>query len=748
VRRPVTATVASSLATLMATVGLVAAAAQHGAGAMQPRPGLATPEIIVARGNLGTVSKYLFGANLLWAYNAEGAFNPVAPSSVAGGPGRAGGGAATAQPGEGGAGQAGNTGEWYPGFVKMLRRLGVTALRYPAGTTSDSFHWMRAIGPQDQRLPNEPYGMQAATLSSVCCLLDGPAPSTVGPDEFGDLLDQIGAVGNVVVNFATGTVQEAAHFVAYMTAPLPRGRPSRGARANGPSHGTTSRGARANGPSHGTTSRGPSPDSPSYWAALRARYGHPLPYDVPYWEVGNEQYFPGQFGWRSGAPVALGPHKVPCPPSEVATCLYAFGGTTSFTDETVGTFADELPSASYSSGAPLQTFYVYFPPVVPGSATVYVDGRPWTQVASLAGAGPSSQVYTFHPSTGAITFGDGVHGAIPPAGALVTASYESGPHGGFVEFYRAMKAMDPKAQICETEGTDTAFLQLMGRTYPYDCIELHLYARPADTNAPLSAYEQELLAYPPREAAELAKLQSEARYYAGRNVPVVVTEYGQLVKPMPAADPQFNLTLDEGLLVAVQLMEWARHHVQLAEKYLADSAPFGQGLLTSAGLSIDSAMVAGEGRRFVAEPTGMAVALMSYLAGAELLPASTLASPLMGPGDTVHALWALAALGRPALPRGPHRLLLAVVNGDPSQGIRAQVVLGGLRHWGKVTVRVLDGPTAATYDTPAWPHLVTTKTYAAQVQAGNFTWYFPAHSLTLLAVHAGLPTSTRSRPGR
>ena len=68
----------------------------------------ATTEIFVESEHLGTISKYLFGANLLWADNAEGAFDP-------------------------------QTDSFYPTFVSMLRRLDVSILRYPGGTTSDSF---------------------------------------------------------------------------------------------------------------------------------------------------------------------------------------------------------------------------------------------------------------------------------------------------------------------------------------------------------------------------------------------------------------------------------------------------------------------------------------------------------------------------------------------------------------------------------------------------------------------------------
>ena len=385
--------------------------------------------------------------------------------------------------------------------------------------------------------------MQAARLSDVCCVLDGPAASAVGPDEFGRLLEQTGAAGTITVNFATGTAQEAAAFVAYMTAP---------------------------------ESKHPSsdPTDPSYWAALRARNGHPAPYDVPYWEVGNEQVFPGQYGWRSGSVVSVGPHTVHCRADDVATCLYAFGGTTAFSRETVGTFADDLPSASYSTGAPHQTFHLYYPPVVPGSATVYVEGQAWADVGSLTWAGPRSQVYTLDPATGAVTFGDGKHGEDPTRGAGITVNYESGPHAGFVEFYRAMKAMNPDIHVCQAEETNVDFLQIMGRRYRYDCVELHEYAKPTDVRARLARYEEGLMAFPLREGAALSALQREVHHYSGRDLPIVLTEYGQLVAPMPAADPDFNLSLDEGLLIGAQLVEWMDHGVPVAEKYLLDSAPF------------------------------------------------------------------------------------------------------------------------------------------------------------------------------
>jgi alpha-N-arabinofuranosidase len=669
--------------------------------ALLPGPGTTLPpmappqagrpvEVVVGTRSSGVISKGLFGTNLLWADDAEGAFNT-------------------------------STWSFYPGFVSLMRRLGVSALRYPAGITSDSFQWERAIGPPRRRLPNEPYGVQGASAS--CCVVDAPQPSVVGPDEYGQLLDELGAVGTVTVNFATGTAQQAADFVAYMTAPVPKAPTD-------------------------------NPALPGYWAALRARYGHRAPYDVPYWEVGNEQFSPSQFGWRSGRLVSYGPGGArACPPGslDVPSCLYVFGGTTRFFRQPVGTFADELPGASYSDGKAGQHFYVWYPPVVPRSATVYVAGHPWRQVGSLASAGPGAHVYRLAYSTGEVSFGGGAHGAVPPRGARVTVSYESGPHGGFIEFYKAMKAMDPDAQVCESEGPDTTFMALMGERYPYDCIILHEYLVPPGPLLPLDDYDEDLAAAPISEGYSLSEVRGAARYYAGRAVPVYVTEYGQPVSPRPAADPSWNLSLGEGLLTAEQLIEFAYHHVTLAEKYLAVSEPFGtlagtgypsrvplgpeirgrvlrlllmlDGLTIRSGLSPDNALIAHVGPYFVAEPDGLALGLLSRLAGAKLLSARVFGGSLIGEGEAPE-LWALAA-------RKPGLLYLAVLNANPVSPLDIEAKFPSEPRSHRLFAYTLDGPNLTSYNSVSPPRTVGISVKDSTTAGPSFRWRLPAHSLTL-----------------
>lgn len=622
-------------------------------------------------GDLGQVSPYLFGANLLWANDAGGAFDPA-------------------------------TGQFYPRFVREVKDIGITSLRYPGGTTSDSFVWERAIGPMVLRQPNEAYGVLRYVRGRDCCLVGPPQPSDVGPDQFGRLLGQLGASGMVTVNFDTGTPQQAAALAAYMTAAVP---------------------------AHPSSD----PDQPSYWAALRAKDGHPAPYDVPYWEVGNEQNFLGQSGWRSGAPVRVGAgQELSCPPHEVLTCLYAFGGTTAFYDQPVGTLADNLPEANISDGLPGQKFYTYFPPLMAGSQTVYVGGQEWFPVGHISGAGPGTHVYQLVPSTGELLFGNGRHGAVPAYGSRVYISYTSGPHAGFDGFYAAIKRVDPNAQICEAEQSNVQFLALAGHHYHYDCIELHEYAKPRDTRAPLPRYEEQLMAYPAREARSISRLEREAYSYSGRQVPVVVSEYGQLIAPMPVHDPRFGLSLDEGLLVASQLMSWARDGVPVAEKYLLAGTPsfgdFEEALaLDGAGLSVDSGLISGPAPTFVLQPDGYAIKLVRQLAGSVLLPVRVNRAPEMRTGlGPVHTLNVLAGSWRGSV-------TLVVVNGDPGRSFTARLGVGAVTGARRALVETLKGRRAVSYNTPAHPNNVSIIYRRAYFNPrGWLQWTFPAHSLTVL----------------
>ena len=119
--------------------------------------------------------------------------------------------------------------------VKALRPAFV---RWPGGNVAQDYHWQWGTGPRDER-------KTWVNLSWK----NEPEPSDFGTDEFIQFCRNINAEPSITVNVEgnTATVEEAAAWVEY---------------CNGP--------------------------ATSKYGAMRARNGHPQPYGVKLWEVGNE----------------------------------------------------------------------------------------------------------------------------------------------------------------------------------------------------------------------------------------------------------------------------------------------------------------------------------------------------------------------------------------------------------------------------------------------------------------------------
>jgi alpha-N-arabinofuranosidase len=570
-----------------------------------------------------------------------------------------------------------------PSFTAQLTSaVGAGSLRFPGGITGQSYQWMRAIGPQSQRSAN-PVGPSGA-----------PSPSSVGPDEFGQLLDLTGAVGVFDVDFADGSATEAADLVHYMT------------------------------DAQGTSS----------WAQQRADNGHPAPYHVPYWEVGNEEQTADY--WRSGTPVSVGTPPAganACP--DVATCEYIYGGTTAFTGQRVVLAADRRSSAAASTGAAGQSFQVAYPPVVPGSATVDVGGVAWNPVPSLSTAGPTALDYTLDASSGTITFGDGSHGAVPPSGAVVTASYHSGPHDGFAQFYSAMKQANSTIQVCSSDTTQN-FLQAMGVSQPYDCLQDHPYVGSGNISPslPIDQYESQVMTVPDVEDAAVQTLQAATDQAAGHHVPLVLTEYGQLIDstPDPLVAPYFLNSLDEALLNASQLADWITLGIPVADRQLLDAelpAPSAvtAGLPGAAPFATTGAITT-QGQESVVQPTGEYLALMEPLAGGSLLGATVNGNPLLPTSGASSGDLAVVSAATPTA------VQLVVINRSPSADISSAVTFAGVTGSGAATVTTLDGPWPLSDNSIQAPDTVSTSTSSAAVTSGTATVTFPAHSISLVTL--------------
>jgi alpha-N-arabinofuranosidase len=131
-----------------------------------------------------------------------------------------------------------NTRGWRKDVVGALRDLKVPLVRWPGGCFADEYHWRDGIGAHDKRpvKVNTNWG-------------GVPESNAVGTHEFFDLVDQIGADAYVNANLGTGTPQEASEWLEYMTS-----------------------------------------EGKSTLAQQRAKNGHPAPFKVAYYAIGNEAW--------------------------------------------------------------------------------------------------------------------------------------------------------------------------------------------------------------------------------------------------------------------------------------------------------------------------------------------------------------------------------------------------------------------------------------------------------------------------
>jgi alpha-N-arabinofuranosidase len=130
-------------------------------------------------------------------------------------------------------------------IVDSIRDAGVTLLRFPGGTLSDTYIWRHGIGPRGSRRKGPNFVGQEE-------------PSSFGTDELIKLSREVSAGLVLTVNFSI-TPEDAADWVEYM---------------------------------NGSTS--------TKMGRLRAENGVPDPVKVTYWEIGNEIYNPAEPGHVTG----------------------------------------------------------------------------------------------------------------------------------------------------------------------------------------------------------------------------------------------------------------------------------------------------------------------------------------------------------------------------------------------------------------------------------------------------------------
>ena len=120
-------------------------------------------------------------------------------------------------------------------YIEAFKELKVTNIRWPGGNFLMAYNWQDGIGPKNQR------------PARINMAWGGVDNNHVGTDEWFALNKSIGSENIVAVNLGLATIQDAAYWVEYCN--YPKG---------------------------------------TYYSDLRTKYGHPAPYKVKIWDLGNE----------------------------------------------------------------------------------------------------------------------------------------------------------------------------------------------------------------------------------------------------------------------------------------------------------------------------------------------------------------------------------------------------------------------------------------------------------------------------
>jgi alpha-L-arabinofuranosidase len=92
--------------------------------------------------------------------------------------------------------------------VAALKAIRAPNVRWPGGCFADDYHWRKGIGSPRNVSLNPSWGGVIE-------------PNTFGTHEFMDFLNQIGAEAYLAANIGSGTPQEAAEWLEYMTTAQP-----------------------------------------------------------------------------------------------------------------------------------------------------------------------------------------------------------------------------------------------------------------------------------------------------------------------------------------------------------------------------------------------------------------------------------------------------------------------------------------------------------------------------------------------
>ncbi|NIK71907.1 LamG-like jellyroll fold domain-containing protein [Paenibacillus sp. BK720] len=568
--------------------------------------------------------------------------------------------------------------EVYPDFYDSYNDAGIKAMRYPGGTVANLFKWQRAVGNgngtnPDSGLP-QVHGMDQSVMS-VNFNLDEALKFT---ENTGTELTYMYGMGN-------GDPTDAANLVQYL---------------------------------NGTDTNNP-------YVQLRISNGHPAPYNITYFEIGNETGPGPQMYWLNGIPSGTDYRDA-----------YVNGSVVNFTKQTVVLKADWsfMKQGAYkSTGVAGQEVYAPYGPPTAGTDTLYVAGAPWTRVTSFAGYGPSDQVYQIDYNTGRITFGDGMNGQIPPAGATVTITYSAFKYG-YKDYYTAMKNVDPTIKVISNIADNEAIAAFRNANVPYDGMTTHPYwGFGVTSNANLTDYYAGTMGQVNVTVGWVSSLQQRLKIEPLSGGIVFPSEYGLTAKLN--GYPHYLLGLGDALYIGKTLMKYMQMGIPIAEKHSLIDTWFQEDNLGIGNMAIfNNNNTPGSPYNFTPNVSAEMFKLLTNMTGTTALNAPAIVNmPTYAFSGGNNATYTQNSLNSVATKDADGNLYLHVLNEAPATDYTSTINIANYEPGSTATVWKLgEGIALDQYNLPGEAPTVVNEESTISVPGNTFTYTFPAHTMTAI----------------
>jgi alpha-L-arabinofuranosidase len=560
-----------------------------------------------------------------------------------------------------------------PRVMDRLRAAGVNAIRYPGGIVGNLFDWKKAIDRPDLDRFDRGCQTHGQWTPEGFGRVRG---NHYGVDEHMEVTEKLGAEAIMMIPSITETPGDAADWVEYMNSP-----------DDGPN--------------------GKNPNSGTDWAYVRGLNDHPRPYNVRWWEVGNEQRVIHQRYWMSRD-------------KRVALHQYANGAKVAINNEMLGRNCFHFDKGSRSSGNPGQVFELLYTPAQNVSVQV-LSGTgqvlDWTE-APLAGAGPNDHVFEVNPSEGTVRFGNGSQGAVLPKGLKVRASYLS-VHPGVFSFIKRMREVDPSIKACVTWGL-LPFVKVAGNR-KYNCFSVHAYTHFGSEGvgrwqSPIDGHDQHMLG-----TERERHFVSNIKRALPRNVAIALTEFGTL-RGDRAVYPEWAGSMTHATYMASMWVNWINLGIPLA----AGSDMLAKKDRAVLGPAPDFAMSAEALTREAIKPL--------FVPSSRKLGVKVVGNPVRHP--SVRNADSYRSLAVVATRTHKREVRLLVVNRHPSAQVRARVDLRGFASRRVAFVSRVNGASFRSRNTARVTE-VHLRSDRQRIKRGGFVETFPAHSVTVIRVPAG-----------